>query len=101
MVYNDLVVRFENLFLQLKPRRNQYVAAGGRVTVQQAREGELRVVCEGGVKVAFEEIARPQPKPRPKPKLRATPRRSKPAANHPWRQPLSAKKHAAKRAATT
>ena len=45
--------------------------------------------------------ARPQPKPRPEPQRRATPRRSTPAANHPWRQPLSAKKRAAKRAATT
>ena len=101
VVSNDLVVRFENRFLQLKPRRNQDVATGARVTVQQAREGELRVVCEGGDKVAFEEIARPQPKPRPGPKRRAAPGRSKPAANHPWRQPLSAKKRAAKRAATT
>ena len=101
VVSNDLVVRFENRFLQLKPRRNQDVGAGARVTVQQAREGELQVECEGGDKVAFEEIPRSQPKLRPEPKRRATPRRSKPAANHPWRQPLSAKKRAAKRAATT
>ena len=101
VVSNDLVVRFENRFLQLKPRRNQDVGAGARVTVQQAREGELQVVYEGGDKVAFEEIARPQPKPRPEPQRRATPRRSTPAANHPWRQPLSAKKRAAKRAART
>ena len=44
VVSNDLVVRFENRFLQLKPKRNQDVGAGARVTVQQAREGELRVV---------------------------------------------------------
>ena len=81
VVSNDLVVRFENRFLQLKPRRNQDVGAGTRVTVQQAREGELRVVREGDRKVAFEEIARPRPKLRPEPKLRATPRRQKPAAD--------------------
>ena len=95
VVSNDLVVCFENRFLQLKPRRNQDVGAGTRVTVQQAREGELRVVCEGDRKVAFEEIARPRPKPRPEPKLRATPQRQKPAADHPWRRPLAAKKRAA------
>ena len=93
VVSNDLVVRFENRFLQLQPRRNQDVGAGARVTVQQAREGELRVVCEGGDKVAFEQIARPQP--RPEPQQRATPRQHKPAANHPWRRSLSAKKRAA------
>ncbi len=96
VVSNDLVVRFENRFLQLKPKRNQALGAGARVTVQQAREAELQVVYEGRA-VAFEEIARPQPKPRPEPKQRAVPRRSKPAANHHWRQPLSAKKRAATR----
>ena len=101
VVSNDLVVRFENRFLQLKPRRNQDVGTGARVTVQQAREGELRVVCEGGDKVAFEQIARPQPKPRPDPKRRAAPHRQKPAPDHPWRRPLLAKKRVAKRAATT
>ena len=100
VVSNDLVVRFENRFLQLQPRRNQDVGAGARVTVQQSREGELRVVGEGGDEVAFEEIARPRPKPRPEPKLRATPRRHKPAADHPWRRPLAAKKRVMKRAAT-
>ncbi len=95
VVSNDLVVRFENRFLQLQPRRNQDVGAGARVAVQQARVGELRVVCEGGDKVAFEPIARPRSKPRPEPKLRATPRRQTPAADHPWRQPLAAKQRAA------
>ena len=100
VVSNDLVVRFENRFLQLQPRRNQDVGAGARVTVQQARVGELRVVWEGGDKVAFEPIARPQPTSPPS-KQRPAARRHKPAANHPWRRPLSAKKRVAKRAATT
>ena len=93
VVSNDLVVRFENRFLQLKPQRNQALGAGARVTVQQAREAELQVVYEGRA-VAFEEIARPQPKPRPEPKQRAVPRRSKPAADHPWRKSLRSKKRA-------
>ena len=94
VVSNDLVVRFENRFLQLKPQRNQALGAGARVTVQQAREAELQVVYEGRA-VAFEEIVRPQPKPRPEPKQRAVPRRSKPAADHPWRKSLRSKKRAA------
>ena len=39
-VSNDLVVRFENRFLQLKPKRNQGLGAGVRVTAGQARDGE-------------------------------------------------------------
>ncbi len=93
MVSNDLVVRFENRFLQLKPKRNQGLGAGGRVTVRQAREGELQVVHEGRA-VAFEEIARPQPKTPPA-KRRTAAATRKPVANHPWRQPLSLKKRAA------
>jgi len=94
VVSNDLVVRFENRFLQLKPKRNQGLGAGGRVTVQQAREGELQVVREGRA-VAFEEILRPQPKSRPEPKQRVARQRPKPAADHPWRKSLRSKKRAA------
>ena len=94
VVSNDLAVRFENRFLQLKPQRNQALGAGARVTVQQAREGELQVLYEGRA-VALEEIVRPRPKPPPEPKQRAAPRRTKPAADHPWRQSLRSKKRAA------
>ncbi len=94
VVSNDLVVRFENRFLQLKPRRNQALGAGASVTVQQAREGECQVVHEGRA-VAFEEIARPQPKSTPEPKQRVAPQRQKPAADHPWRKSLRSKKRAA------
>lgn len=94
VVSNDLVVRFENRFLQLKPQRNQALGAGARVTVQQAREGELRVVFEGRT-VAFDEIAKPLPKVRPEPKPRLAPRPRTPPANHPWRAPLKPKKRAA------
>ena len=93
VVSNDLVVRFENRFLQLKPKRNQALGAGAGVTVQQAREGELQVVYEGRA-VAFEEIARPQPKA-PAAKRRTAAATRKPAANHPWRQSMSLKKRAA------
>ena len=94
VVSNDLAVRFENRFLQLKPQRNQALGAGARVTVQQAREGELQVLYEGRA-VALEVIVRPRPKPPPEPKQRAAPRRTKPAADHPWRQSLRSKKRAA------
>jgi len=94
VVSSNRVVRFENRLLQLKPRRNQVPGAGARVAVQQAREAERQVVREGRA-AAFEEIARLRPKPPPEPQQRAAPRRSQPAAKHPWRQPLSAKKRAA------
>ena len=90
-VSNDLVVRFENRFLQLKPKRNQSLGAGGRVKVQQGRDGELRVRFEGRA-VGFEEIDRPQPKGRPKPKQRVIWQPRKPAADHPWRRPLLSRK---------
>ena len=94
MVSNDLVVPFENRFPQLKPKRNQALGAGGRVTVKQAREGELQVVYEGRA-VAIEEIVRPRTQPRPERKRRAARQRPQPPADHPWRQPLKRKKRAA------
>ena len=62
--------------------------------MQQAREGELQVVYEDRA-VAFEEIARPEPKPRPEPKQRAARQGKKPSADHPWRKSLRSKKRAA------
>ena len=94
VVSNDLVVRFENRFLQLKAKRNQGLGAGARVTIEQARDGELRVLFEDQA-VPFDEITKPQPKARPEPKQRVALRPHKPAANHPWRQPLLSKKRAA------
>lgn len=93
VISNDLVVRFESRFLQLKPRRRQRLGAGSRVTAQQARDGELRVV-RGEQTVAFEEIAKPAPKPRAEAKPRVAPRPHKPAASHPWRSPLNTSKQA-------
>ena len=94
VVSGEWVVRFQNRFLQLKPKRNQALGTGARVTVQQAREGELQVVYESRA-VAFEEIARPQPKARPEPKQRAARQGKKPSADHPWRKSLRSEKRAA------
>ena len=41
VVSNDLVVRFENCFLQLKPRRNQDVGAGARVYRAASARGRI------------------------------------------------------------
>ena len=79
VVSNDWGVRYENRFLQLKPRRNQGLGAGARVTVQQARDGELRVVF-GGRAVVSEEIAKPPRKARMEPKQREV--------SHPSPRPL-------------
>ncbi len=87
VVSNDLVVRFENRFLQLKAKRNQSLGAGARVTLEQSRDGELRIRFEGRA-VAFDEIGRPQPKGRGEPKQRGVRQVRQPAADHPWRRPL-------------
>ena len=94
VVSNDLVVRFENCFLQLKPKRNQGLGAGARVMLEQTRDGELRVRFEGRT-VPFDEIAKPQPKARPEPQPRVAPRPYKPAADHPWRRGLPLTKRGA------
>jgi len=91
VVSNDLVVRFENRFLQLKAKRNQSLGAGARVTVQQGRGGELRVGFEGRT-VGFEEIDRPPAKGRGEPQQRAVRQARKPAADHPWRRSLLSRK---------
>ncbi len=91
VVSNDLVVRFENRFLQLKAKRNQSLGAGARVTLEQSRDGELRVRFEGRA-VGFEEIDRPQPKERAEPRQRAVRQPRQPAAEHPWRRPLLSQK---------
>ena len=66
VVSNDQVVRFENRCLQLKPKRNQGVGAGARVTVQQGRDQSLQVRFEEH-EIEHEVIATPVPQPRVKP----------------------------------
>ena len=85
------VVRLGNRCVQLKAKRSQSLGAGGRVTVQQGRDGEWRVRFEGRV-VAFDEIGRPQPKGRGEPKQRGVRQVRQPAADHPWRRPLLSRK---------
>ncbi len=97
VVSNDLVVRFENRFLQLEPKRNQGLGGGARVRLEQARDGDLRVVYKARA-VAWSEIAKPRPKRRPEAQLqpRVALASRKPAAKHPWRRPwLTAKERAA------
>ena len=90
VVSNDRVVHFENRLLPLKPKRNQGLGAGARVTGQPAHDGKLRVVFEGR-KVWFEEIDRPRSKPRRKPRQRVAPQPCRPPANHPRLRPLWSK----------
>ena len=88
VVSNDRVVRFENRCLQLKPKRNQGVGAGARVTIQQWRDQSLHVRFEEH-EIEHEVIATPTPQPRTKPAPQRRPEAGrKPAANHPWRRPL-------------
>ena len=84
-VSRDLVVRYENRWLQLRVRRNQAVGPGARVTVQQWRDGSLHVGDEDG-EIEFEELAVAPKKATAKPRVKAQPALVKPAVNHPWRQ---------------
>jgi transposase len=99
VVAKDRVIRFENRFLQLRPKRNQSLGAGARVTVQQARDGELRVMYEDR-EVAFERIARPWPKQRSTAAPRVQTARP-PAAEHPWKRYPAVQQQAAGKAALT
>ena len=74
VVGRNLVVRYENRWLQLKARRNQGVGPGTRVTVEEDRAGKLRVRAEGQ-EIAFEEIAETGRKAQ-----------SPAAPDHPWRR---------------
>ncbi len=95
VVSNDRVVRFENRCLQLKPKRNQGVGAGARVTVQQWRDESLQVRFEGH-EIEHEVIATPVPQPQAKPAAQRRPVAGrKPAANHPWRRRLLQKTRSA------
>jgi len=99
VVSNDWVVRFENRFLQLRPRRNQGLGAGAQVTVEQARDGELRVLF-AGQPIRFVEIEQPWPREKAARAVDPVPRRAaggKPAADHPWRRYPAVEQPAAER----
>lgn len=79
----DMVVRFENRFLQLQVRRNQPVWPGTRVTVRQWRDGRLEVHHEG-VRLPHRELPT---RPTKAPKVAGPGRRTvKPSRQHPWRR---------------
>ena len=81
----DLVVRFENRFLQLQLKRNQPVWPGTRVTVRQWRDGAMEVWHEG-VCLRHEELAERPAKP-PRPPVTGGGRgATKPSRMHPWRR---------------
>ena len=100
VVSNDRVIRYANRFLQLRPKRNQALGAGARVIVQQARDGELRVLYQDRV-VAFEPIAKPWPKERPSAVPQVVRGQRPPPADHPWKRYPAVKKRVAGKAALT
>lgn len=103
VVANDWVVRFENRFLQLKPRRNQGLGVGARVTVEQARDGELRVLFADR-QVRLIEIGRPRPQEPAAPAVGAQQRHvggRKPAPDHPWKRYPAVEKRLAEKSALT
>ena len=79
----DMVVRFQNRFLQLQAQRSQPVWPGARVTVRQWRDGSVEVHHEGE-RVRHEELLARPAKP---PKRTGRGRRvTKPSRQHPWRR---------------
>jgi len=91
-VGRDTVVRYHNRWLQLELKRRSPVAAGGQVLVQQARDGELRLLAQGQ-RLSFREIAPPAPRGKvpaaTAPLAHRRPRRGHtPAPDHPWRKPV-------------
>ena len=79
----DMVVRFQNRFLQLQAQRSQPVWPGTRVTVRQWRDGSVEVHHEGE-RVRHEELSA---RPAQPPKRTGRGRRvTKPSRQHPWRR---------------
>ncbi len=86
VIGNDWVIHYEGRLLQLE-RQSRYPPAGQKVTIREARDGNLKVYYRGQ-KMVWREIpappaARPAMKPRTLPvKIR---RSQKPTMSHPWR----------------
>ena len=80
---SDMVVRFENRFLQLQVKRNQPVWPGTRVTVRQWRDGSL-AVHHDGIRLRHKELEQRPAKP---PQAAGPGRRAvRPSSRHPWRR---------------
>jgi hypothetical protein len=94
VVSNDLVVRFDNLLLQLEPKRNHRVGAGSRVIVRRLQDRSIRIVSDERA-VAFREILPAAPPARPAAKTPRVVAAHKPAPDHPWRKGLPWRKRAA------
>ena len=88
-ISNDWVVRYQGRFLQIG-RESRYAPAGGKVTVTEGREGELRVLYRGR-EVKWREIPAPAPRPEPPAVARGRAlelrkKRHRPAHDHPWKR---------------
>ncbi len=96
-ISSDWVVRYDNRFLQLLPRKHQHAPAKCRVKVYESRKGELTIEY-GGRRVGWEEIpARSRSSSQELRELGqqkgglvppAPPEKWVPAADHPWRRPV-------------
>jgi transposase len=95
VISDDWVVRYENRFLQLEPRSQNYAPARGKVTVCEWPDGRVEIEYRGHV-VPWREIAAPvrpgaaEAKPALEPTRAPRPTIAKrkwvPPADHPWRQ---------------
>lgn len=90
-VHNDWTVRFKNAWYQITGPRSALPPAKDKVQVLCRLDGSLTIHYRGRP-VEFEQLpARPpQAKARPAaPKPQSPPTPWRPAANHPWRRPIS------------
>ena len=91
VISNDWVISYRGRSLQLERQSQRYAPAQAKVTVWEAEDGRLEVEYRGQ-KLAWKEIARRERSPEVEnPPTRTVtrppiPRRSKPAAEHPWRR---------------
>lgn len=106
-VTNDNTISFDNHHLQIPPGPLRKSYAKAKVDVRQHLDGRLEVCYQGNSLVTFEptseqpvrvnkfcpapgQVAIHKPKENNKVKKPKEPKPYKPAADHPWRKPLSA-----------
>jgi len=91
MVSEDGVVRYQNRYFQLEPRRGRSAAAPSKVMVCESRHGRITIEYRGVV-LGWREIAAPErPAARPaswRPRVPVVREKRKwtPPADHPWKQ---------------
>jgi len=83
VVQNDWTVRWSNRRFQISARHERCHLAGRKIIVRERLDGNVQLVYRG-VALTCSEVHNATP-PKPKPRVYKTPRKTKPASDHPWR----------------